>query len=426
MLKAGILTIGDEILIGQITDTNSAAISRALGTIGLRTTVMLSCGDGMDEICGSLTQLLSHNDVVVVTGGLGPTKDDITKKALARLSGSTKMLDNAEQAAIVRRILTARGIELSDLNLQQSMVPDTCRVLPNQIGTAPGMVFRMKGESWPHEPLLYSLPGVPFECEGLLEAVLNDIKSNLKLEDIYHRNLVPYGIPESILAKKIEAWEDALGPRLHLAYLPNPIVGVKLRLSCYGGDRQENVLLVEKQFGKLREILGDAVYGEGEDTLPVVIGRILRSRKATLAVAESCTGGKIASLMTEVPGASEYFYGSVTSYDNSVKTNVLGVSEAILAEHGAVSSECAEAMARGVMERLGTTYGLSTTGIAGPGGGSAQKPVGTVWIGVARRENGQVKTESRMLRFGSERLRNIERFAGNALNILRLALIDEE
>lgn len=428
MKRAAICTIGDEILIGQIIDTNSSEIAKELNSIGVKVQRMVSISDDDTDIKQSIKSLLQQNDIVIVTGGLGPTKDDITKKALGELSGSQGKVFHQGQMEVIERILAHRGIEISDINREQAVVPDTCEVILNRKGTAPGMIFRFPAELFGNCPVLYSLPGVPFEAIGLLPDVTADIRKHFSLDSIHHRTLTTYGIAESTLAKMIEPWEDALPEDMHLAYLPNPLTGVRLRLSIYGGERDDEVRRIDAEFAKLRPVLGDAIYGEGDDTLQTVVARILTASGHTLSVAESCTGGRIASLVTEIPGASKFFYGSVTSYDNSVKENVLHVPTGIIAGYGAVSRECAEAMALGVRKVLRTDYAISTTGIAGPDGGTPEKPVGTVWVGVAypdTKHPGKTAVISRMFRFNNSRTTNIDRFAGSALNLLRTVLISE-
>ena len=373
MKTAAICTIGDEILIGQIVDTNSSAIAIELNNIGIKVCRMISISDDGTDIKQSIKSLLHNFDIVIVTGGLGPTKDDITKKALAELSGSRGDIFHEGQMQVIERILAHRGIDISDINRAQAMVPDTCEVMVNRKGTAPGMIFRFSPADFTHCPVLYSLPGVPFEAIGLLPDVMADIRRHFALDSIYHKTITTYGIAESTLAKMIEPWEDALPSDMHLAYLPNPLTGVKLRLSIYGGDRDEEIRRIDREFAKVMPVIGDAVYGEGDDTLQSVIAKRLTESGLTLSVAESCTGGFLASLFTAMPGASKYFYGSVTSYDNSVKKNILNVSIETIAEHGAVSRECAEAMALGVSRALNTDFAVSTTGIAGPDGGSEDK-----------------------------------------------------
>ena len=425
MKTAAICTIGDEILIGQIVDTNSSAIAIELNNIGVKVCRMISISDDGTDIKQSIKSLLHNFDIVIVTGGLGPTKDDITKKALAELSGSSGDIFHEGQMQVIERILAHRGIDISDINRAQAMVPDTCEVMVNRKGTAPGMIFRFSPADFTHCPVLYSLPGVPFEAIGLLPDVMADIRRHFALDSIYHKTITTYGIAESTLAKMIEPWEDALPSDMHLAYLPNPLTGVKLRLSIYGGDRDEEIRRIDREFAKVMPVIGDAVYGEGDDTLQSVIAKRLTESGLTLSVAESCTGGFLASLFTAMPGASKYFYGSVTSYDNSVKENILNVSIETIAEHGAVSRECAEAMALGVSRALNTDFAVSTTGIAGPDGGSEDKPVGTVWVGVAYPDTdhpGKTAVISRMFRFNNDRYTNIQRFAGSALNLLRTVL----
>lgn len=414
MTGASICTIGDEILIGQITDTNSAHISRALNSLGIKVSKMVSIADDPNVIIESLKQELQENEIVITTGGLGPTKDDITKNALAELSESRSYKTDERQLEIIHRILSARGLDVLDINRAQADVPENCDVIPNRLGTAPVMVFRFPENRFGHKATLYSLPGVPFEALGALEDILNDIKEHNSLSDIYHRTVMTYGIAESALSKKISDWEDNLPEDMHLAYLPNALTGVRLRLSIYGGSKAEQESRIESELKGLKAILGDIIYSEKDDTLESAVGDLLKAYGKTLSTAESCTGGMISSLITSVPGSSEYFLGSVTSYANGVKENVLGVPAEIIAEHGAVSSECVAAMAEGVRRITSSDYSVATSGIAGPGGGSEEKPVGTVWIGVSS-DNG---TETFRLKFNSDRKRNIERFSSSALHIL--------
>lgn len=420
-IHASICTIGDEILIGQIVDTNSSHISRALEDIGVRVTRMLSFGDERQEIIGNLASELRHNDIVVVTGGLGPTKDDITKDALAELSGSTGYTEHAGQLEIVDRILTARGVQMLDINRAQALVPDRCEVIMNRLGTAPVMVFRFDETRFGHPCTLYSLPGVPFEALGALPDITDDIKTHNSLADIYHKTLMTFGVAESALSKMIEGWEDSLPSDIHLAYLPNTITGVRLRLSIYGGDRQDEEARIDAAFAGLKTLLGNIVYADGDTTLQETVGSLLLRSGKTLSAAESCTGGMISSLITSVPGSSEYFLGAVTSYANSVKENVLGVPAEIIAAHGAVSSECVAAMAEGARRITGSDFSVATSGIAGPGGGSEEKPVGLVWVGVSSAGG----TQTFRFTFRSDRKRNTERFASSALNCLRLKILSE-
>ena len=413
MKTASICTIGDEILIGQIVDTNSSHIARELNLLGIQVNYMTSIGDDRSRILSELGNCLDHTDIVIVTGGLGPTKDDITKDALRELSGAKGYKQSPEQMAHIERILGARGIPLIDTNRAQAMVPDTCTVIPNKLGTAPCMAFYGLGQNG--SSALYSLPGVPFEALGLLPDVMADIRRHFELEAITHHTIATFGIPESSLAKQIEPWEDALPDNIHLAYLPNPTFGVRLRLTQFGGEADFTPYITE-----LQKILGDAIYGEGEDTLQVVIGRCLRAAGKTLALAESCTGGHLSELITSVAGCSDYYKGSVTSYSNEVKMNVLGVRPDTLRQFGAVSEACVREMADGVLRVLDTDYAVATSGIAGPGGGSPEKPVGTAWLAAAKRlPDGSISIATQCVHFASSRTVNIERFASSALDLLR-------
>ena len=421
MTTASICTIGDEILIGQIVDTNSAHISRALNDLGIRVSEMVSTGDRLADIISTLENGLRKNDIVIVTGGLGPTKDDITKKALAMLSEAECWKRDPEQLEIIHRILSARGLDVLEINLAQADVPDTCTVIPNRLGTAPIMAFDFPEERFGHKATLYSLPGVPFEAIGALNDVMTDIKAKFSVSDIYHKTVMTFGIAESALSEMICDWEDNLPEDMHLAYLPNPLTGVRLRLSIYGGERQAQEERIKERVEALKGILGDAMYSDEDDTLETCIGKLLKGTGRTISTAESCTGGSIAALLTSVAGSSEYFLGSVVSYANSVKSGVLGVDEKIIEKHGAVSSECVAAMAEGVRKLTGSDFSIATSGIAGPGGGSDAKPVGLVWIGVSSHKS----TETFSMVFKGDRKRNIERFAANALNILRKKLVNE-
>jgi nicotinamide-nucleotide amidase len=421
MTQASICTIGDEILIGQITDTNSAHISKALNSLGIKVTRMVSIGDDHDDIIESLSEELKRNDIVVVTGGLGPTKDDITKKALSDLSHSTGTRTDATQLQIIHDILSSRGLDILDINRAQADVPDTCEVIPNRLGTAPIMVFRFDENRFGHKSTLYSLPGVPFEALGALNDILDDIRSTYGIASIYHKTVMTYGMAESALSKLIEPWEDSLPSEIHLAYLPNPLTGVRLRFSVYGTAPEEAEAMVEKEITTLRNLLGDVIWSEEDDRFETYIGKMLNDSGKTVSCAESCTGGLISELFTSVPGSSGYFLGAVTSYANSVKTGVLGVSEETIARYGAVSSECVREMAEGIRRITGSDFLVATSGIAGPGGGSPEKPVGLVWIAVSSEKG----TETFSHTYKNDRRRNIERFAASALNHLRIKIEKE-
>ena len=418
MIHASISTIGNEILIGQVVDTNSSRIAAALEEAGIRVTRMVSFGDDRAEILNNLRNELTQSDIVITTGGLGPTKDDMTKAVLAELSGSTGYVEHAGQLAIIHDILHSRGLDMLEINRAQALVPDRCEVIENRLGTAPVMVFRFPTDSF--NATLYALPGVPFEAVGAIPDIMQDIRAHYPLTNILHRSLMVYGLAESALSELIAPWEDALPDEMHLAYLPHPLTGIRLRLSIYGGMHEEQEARVEEQIVRLKEILGNRVYSDQDDTLEATVGRLLKKAGMTLSAAESCTGGEISHLITSVPGSSAYYLGSVTSYAVSVKEKVLGVPAETIEKFGVVSGEVAAAMAEGVRKVTDSDYAISTTGLAGPDG-DALNPVGTVWIGVAG-PNG-VKTEKR--HFRNDRKRNIQRFSAEALNILRLQILED-
>ena len=418
MLNATICTIGDEILIGQIIDTNSSFVSKELNKIGVKVDFMISVSDKETDIISNLKRCINISDIVIVTGGLGPTKDDITKAALAKLSGCTEFRYDIEQLEIIEALCKKRGLELSDLNRDQALVPVSCTVLKNTLGTAPGMMFSISKNEGTTPSLLFSLPGVPYEMAALIPQVIQNIVDLNNTETIFHKSLSTFGIPESVLARLIEKWEDGLPETVKLAYLPNPLTGVRLRLSIYGGTKDLADEIVNPIIKELKSILGNALYGENEDTLEHVISRHLRNASCTMATAESCTGGKIASMITSLPGASDIYKGSVISYDNDVKFDLLGVDRKIIEKYGAVSSECVLAMASGVRSLLKADYAVAASGIAGPDGGTPEKPVGTIWIAVA----GPDFCESKSMTFNGDRQRNIDRFSSEALNALRLKL----
>lgn len=375
-MKATIITIGDEILIGQILDTNSRYISRALNAHGIVVAERTSIGDNRQQIVDTLDRALSQSEVVIITGGLGPTKDDITKHTLCDYFGSTLRYDEVE-AEHIRTMLERRNIAFNDLNRGQAMVPECCTVLHNAHGTAPGMWFEQEGR------VVISLPGVPFEMQHLIDdEVMPRLCKRFELREIVHRTMITFGIAESILAERIAAWEDALPDHIHLAYLPAPNV-VRLRLSAYEVEGKEVRQEIDNLFENLRTIIPNNIAGFEDASVEELVHNILIDRGLTLAVAESCTGGTIASKFTAQAGASAYFLCGVVSYSNESKCNVLGVPMAEIEQHGAVSEQVAKAMAQGARVISGADFAVSTTGIAGPTGGSAEKPVGTVWIGIA-------------------------------------------
>ena len=415
MIQASIVTIGDEILIGQIVDTNSSHIAQALESVGVKIFRMLSISDKADEIESTLTSLLESSDIVITTGGLGPTKDDITKATLLKLSGSTGYREDPGQLEMVRKILHGRGLDMLPSNRAQALVPDKAEVIVNKLGTAPIMVFRnLNGKG-----TLYTLPGVPHEAVGAIPDVVQDIKEHFKLSQIVHSNIMVYGIAESALSELIAPWEDSLPQDMHLAYLPNTLTGIRLRLSTYSDNTSDTLERQKAQIAKLKAILGNKVYSDKDTNLEQAIGELLLEKGKTISCAESCTGGEIAHLLTTVAGSSAYFLGSVTSYAVSVKEKVLGVDPALIEKNGVVSSEVAAAMAEGVRKLTGSDYAVATTGLSGPSGDGIN-PVGTVWIGVT----GPHGTSTQKYCYHNDRKRNIERFASTALNLMRLYILE--
>lgn len=411
-MKADIITIGDEILIGQIIDTNSAWIAARLGEIGLSVRRKYSIGDNREEIVSAVEESLTKCEVTIITGGLGPTKDDITKRVLAEVFNSELVL-HQETYERVERMMKARGIAFNELNQGQALVPECCTPLANHKGTAPGMWFERDGR------VVISLPGVPFEMEALMvESVLPKIKEHFALAAVVHKTAITFGMAESMLAEKIAPWEDSLPSHLHLAYLPSPSQ-LRLRLSAYDMDQEVASRDIDEAFESLLPTLGDLFVGWGDTTVQSAVAEMLIQRGETLSAAESCTGGALSAKFTAMSGASEYFWGGVVSYDNSVKENLLGVSRENLEHYGAVSEQVARQMAEGVRRACGTTYGVSTTGIAGPTGGTPDKPVGTVWMAVA----GPNGTTAKVVQHGKLRAQNIERAAAAAINMLRLEML---
>lgn len=407
-MKASIITIGDEILIGQIVDTNSAYISKSLNSAGIAVSERISVGDDAAQISETAERALSRCEVVIITGGLGPTKDDITKTTLAAMFGSPLVNDSRVENH-VRGMLARRNIAFNDLNRSQALVPACCTVLFNAHGTAPGMWFEREGH------VLVSLPGVPFEMRHLMdEEVLPRLKERFSLRSILHRTMITSGIAESLLAERIAAWENALPPYLKLAYLPAPNI-VRLRLSAYEVEGESVAAEIERRFRELYDIIPDNIVGYENASVQESVHRLLVESGKTLAVAESCTGGTIASRFTAMAGASAYFLLGAVTYSNESKMDVLGVSAETIERYGAVSEQTAREMAEGVRRITGADYGLATTGIAGPSGGSEEKPVGTVWMAVSSAEG----TTAVMRNSGTDRGQIIERASAYAIELLR-------
>ena len=413
-MKTEIITIGDEILIGQIVDTNSAWISEQLNLYGIEVYQITSVHDSREHILSAIDNARKNADLVLITGGLGPTKDDITKHTLCEYF-NTRLVLNEEVLAWVQDMLTQRGVQLNQLNRDQALVPENCIVIPNRTGTAPGMWFEKDNT------IFVSMPGVPFEMMDMMEKeILPRLQRTGKTESIYHKTVLTQGLPESMLAEKVEEWENQLPPFIKLAYLPSALM-VKLRLSAYGTDMFFLKSEVEKQVDRLKTIIPNHIFGYNDETLAGVIGRKLTELGCTLSTAESCTGGNIAHFITSNPGSSAYFVGSVVAYSNEIKKQLLGVSAESLEKYGAVSEQVAREMAIGVKKQMQTDYAVSTTGIAGPDGGTEEKPVGTVWVAVA----GKNEVVAKKFNFLHNRERNILRSTQSALNLLRCLIIQE-
>ena len=414
-MKAEIITIGDEILIGQIVDTNSAWMGQNLNLHGIEVYQVTSVHDDRDHILKAFEDAEKRVDLVLITGGLGPTKDDITKKVMCEYFG-TELVFHPEVLEHVRSLLTSRSVAINQLNRDQALLPASCTILHNSAGTASGMWFER------NNTIFVSMPGVPFEMEAIMtEEVFPRLVKLGITQSIVHKTVLTIGLPESMLAEKIEAWESALPSFIKLAYLPSPMA-VRLRLSGYGTDKTFIEAEIAKQVDELLTMIPENVFGFDDDNLARSIGRMLVSSSKTLAVAESCTGGNIAQVITSNPGCSAYFKGGVVAYSNEIKNKMLKVPEEILSKYGAVSQQVAEAMAIGTRAELNSDYSIATTGIAGPDGGTEEKPVGTVWIAVA----GPSGVQSKMYIFKHNRERNIIRSTQTSLNMMRIFIQNEK
>ncbi len=404
-MKLSIIVIGDEILLGQVTDTNSGAIARTFDPLGWQVASVSTVGDDARDISDALNRAFDSSDFVITAGGLGPTKDDITKKVLMENFGGRLVRDESVSENI-RRVFDLRGLRLNASTEAQAMVPSSCRVIQNLYGTAPIMWFERDGK------VLVSMPGVPFETEGMLPEVARQATEHYHSDmQLLHRSAMVTGITESALSERLENYERGLAPGLHLAYLPTPGL-IRLRLDGHAKvDDTEFRQVFDRAFSKLCHELGRNLIYDGDATAAEILLDTLRRRNLTVASAESCTGGAIASRITAIAGASDVYLGSVVSYSNDVKHKVLGVSVDDLAAHGAVSRPVVEQMARGVCELTGARCAMATSGIAGPGGGSPEKPVGTVWMAWCM----DGKVNSHEFHFPGNRARVIDRATTEAM-----------
>jgi nicotinamide-nucleotide amidase len=413
-MKAAIITIGDEILIGQIVDTNSGFIAKLLDKIGIDIHEIISISDNKKHILETFAKLQNQVDLVLITGGLGPTKDDITKHTFCEYFEDQLVRNEEVEKHVIDLIEKAMNRPASQMNKDQALVPSKCTVLHNAVGTAPGMWMKKENTVY------ISLPGVPYEMKYILEnGIIPKIVKEYQRPYIIHKTILTYGQGESLVAERIEDWENNLPEFIKLAYLPSP-GRVRLRLSARGIDKE----LLEKKINEnvlsLTQLIGDIIVGYEEDeTIEVMLGRLLTSKKATLATAESCTGGKIAQVITSVPGASNYFKGSVVSYATETKISVLGISPEIIKEHSVVSFEVAKQMALAVKKMLNTDYAIATTGNAGPSKGDGNSEIGTVFIAIATPTDLIVEE----FNFGQPRVKVIDRSVNKAFEMLQKEIL---
>jgi nicotinamide-nucleotide amidase len=413
MVNVSIITIGDELLIGQVIDTNSAWMAQELNKAGIRVKRRVAVGDVWNEIWTALDEESLSADVVLITGGLGPTADDITKPLLCEYFGGQLIINDKALENVRHLFENIFKRPVTDRNTRQAEVPDVCTVLQNKRGTAPGMLFRKEGK------IFVSMPGVPHEMQGMMtDDVIPLLIGEFHPGKIVHRTLLTFGIGESMIADMIQDFETALPSNIKLAYLPNYGM-VRLRLTAQGDDTTD--ALIEEKFLTLQELVKEYMVTNEDLSMESVLSTLLLVKNNTISTAESCTGGLIAHMLTNMPGSSSFYQGSVVSYSNEVKAKVLGVDEMILKEHGAVSEPVVIEMLKGVLQTIGTDYALAVSGIMGPTGGSQAKPVGTVWVAVGNR-NRQV---TQQFHFRFDRQRNMQLTAVNALNLMRRFVLDE-
>jgi len=413
-MNVSLISIGDELLIGKTINTNASWLGEHLSAIGFDISCVETISDSREAIMNSLARLVDESKVVIVTGGLGPTNDDITKHILCEFF-HTELVYNQQAYDGMARYVLARNQEINENNVTQAQFPKSARLIPNPCGTASGMWFQ-QGQS-----VVVSLPGVPSEMKCMMtESVIPWLREMYELPAIVHRHINVAGIAESKLAEIIADWEAALPPQIHLAYLPSFGI-VKLRMTCKATDTLTAHTLIKEQEEKLLPLIAQCVWGYDDETIEEVVGNLLVQYGETVSTAESCTGGNISAKLTRISGSSAYYWGSVISYDNSVKIRELQVSPTDIENYGVVSEAVVQTMASQVRRKIGTTYGVATSGIAGPTGGSKEKPVGTVWIAVASEKN----VIAKRFRFGQEREENVAKAAFSALRMLQLLILQE-
>ncbi len=411
LVKAEIIAIGDELLYGQIVDTNSHWISQELDLMGVKVVRKTTVGDNRTDILAAFAEAEKRADIVLITGGLGPTQDDLTKPLLAEYFGC-EIVEFPVAVEAVTSYFKRRGREMTLLNILQGHLPSCCTYVPNEVGTAPGMWFAQNGTYW------MSMPGVPHEMKKLMkDFVLPKLPSLFTLPIIFHKVIKTVGIGESWLADLIKDWENALPEHIRLAYLPS-LGHVKLRLTGFGDDQAVLETEIEEQIQAILPTIEKYVYGYDEETLETAIGKLLKQNGKNVALAESCSGGYISHLITSIPGSSNYYQGSIVPYHNQFKEKVLGVKSETLRNHGAVSEETVREMAESVRSIFGSDFGLASSGVAGPDGGSDEKPVGTVWICCA----GEGFTEAKKLQLTQDRMLNIQLTGVAVLNLLRICI----
>ena len=412
---ATIITIGDELLMGQVIDTNSAFIAIELNKIGITIKRRIAVGDDQSEIIDVLNKESEDAEIIIMTGGLGPTADDVTKLVLCNYFNGKMIVHNETLIHITNLFEQVLNRPMIERNAKQAEVPDCCTVLMNKVGTAPGMMFEKNAV------MFFSLPGVPYEMKWLIEnKVVPIIAEKFNSTFIEHRTLLTAGVGESFIAEMLIDFEANLPSSMKLAYLPNYGL-VRLRLTHYGNNKAEINDAVNKQFLKLKNLVSDILIADEDISIQELIGNLLKVKNQTLATAESCTGGYISHLITSIAGSSEYYEGSVISYSYQAKEKLLNVEKKVLEQYGAVSEQTVSTMAKNVLSLLNTDYSIAVSGIMGPGGKTADKPIGTVWIGVASKE----KVVTKMFRFRFDRKKNIELTAINALILLRELIVDK-
>jgi len=413
-MKAEIISIGDELLIGQTINTNAAWMGQELNKIGVHVYQITSISDTKEHIIKALDEAKCRTDLILLTGGLGPTRDDITKHTLAAYFNS-KLIFNQEVFENIKSFLSGRSIPINEFNRKQAEVPENAKIFQNKNGTAPGLWFETDGR------VIVSMPGVPHEMKALMkEQILPAISAFFITPVILHKTILTFGTYEARLAEILTDFEQSLPEAFSLAYLPKDGV-IKLRLTAKGANKTALTKRMEHTTSVLYRIIPEYIFGTGEDTLEQITGSLLKNENSTLSTAESCTGGRIAHLITSVPGSSNYYIGSIIAYSNRIKERILNVDPSLINNHGAVSREVVEAMAQGVRQYFNTDYAVATSGIAGPDGGSDEKPVGTTWIAVV----GKKGIVSKQYLFGGNRNRNIKRASLAALNMLRKLILDK-